>query len=58
MQKKTTLTRRVLARVLAEDLHQVHGGGYPPVVIPGPKDPTVSEAATSEDVPDHEPPLD
>lgn len=55
MHKRTT-TRRVMARVLAEDLHKVHGGD-PPIDIPGPKEPTISEAATSESVPDPRPPL-
>jgi hypothetical protein len=54
--------RRVMARVLAEDLNVINGGadasdgsgaeggGFPPVLIPGPKNPTISEAATSEEL--------
>jgi len=57
MHKNTAPVRRVMARVLAEDLNQVNaGGGYPPIDIPGPNDPTISEAATSESVPDPRPP--
>jgi hypothetical protein len=42
-----------MARVLAEDLNQIHAGdGYPPIVL-GPDEPTISEAATSESLPDH-----
>jgi hypothetical protein len=54
MHKKSTSTRRVMARVLAEDLHKIAGGD--PIYIPGPQDPTISEAATSESVPDTDPP--
>lgn len=58
MHKNTTPARRVMARVLAEDLNKVNGGdGYPPIDIGGGGgDPTISEAATSESVPDPRPP--
>lgn len=57
MHKNTTPARRVMARVLAEDLNKVNGNtGYPPVDIGGGGDPTISEAATSESVPDPRPP--
>lgn len=48
--------RRVMARVLAEDLQKVFGASTV-VEIPGPKEPTISEAATSESLPDTRPPL-
>lgn len=51
MQNNNSLKRRVMARVLAEDLHKVHGSGET-IYIPGPKEPTISEAATSESIPD------
>jgi hypothetical protein len=57
MHKNTTPARRVMARVLAEDLNQVNGGGYPPIDIGGGGDPTISEAATSESLPDPRPPV-
>jgi hypothetical protein len=53
MQKNTVPARRVMARVLAEDLQKVNGGdGYPPIDLGGGGDPTISEAATSESIPD------
>lgn len=58
MHKNTSPARRVMARVLAEDLNKVNGGdGYPPIDIGGGGDPTISEAATSESLPDTRPPL-
>ena len=57
MHKKNLPTqpaRRVMARVLAEDLNKIHGGdGYPIIVPPQPDEPTISEAATAESIPDH-----
>lgn len=51
MEKQTTEKKRVLARVYAEDLRQLHGGAT--VTVLGPEHPaTISEAATSESIPD------
>lgn len=51
MQKEQIVKRRVMARMLAEDLLKVNGSGET-IYIPGPEQPTISEAATSESIPD------